>query len=109
MTSSKQGMRTKPLRNDEDIVEFMLETDDELSDLSDSDFEDIMKATDVSSDEALLSDMNENLKEPPQSDPDTAGPSTPKKRPRRPRPNNVKYNELCWTSTELPQPMSVGN
>ena len=46
--------------------------------------------------------MNENLKEPPQPDPDTAGP--PKKRPR-PRPNNVKYCELCWTSTKPPQPM----
>ena len=83
----------------------MLETDEELSDLSDSDFEDIMNATDVLSDEELLSDLNENLKERPQPDPDTAGPSAPKKRPRRPRPNNVKYNELCWTSTELPQPM----
>ena len=70
----------------------MLETDDELSDLSDSDFEDIMNTTDVSSDEEILKHMNENLKEPPQPDPDTAGP--PKKRPR-PRPNNVKYCELC--------------
>ena len=64
-------MQTKPLQNYEEIVEFMLETDDELSDLSDSDFEDIMNATDVSSDEELLSDMNENIKEPPQPDPDT--------------------------------------
>ena len=79
MASSKQGMRTKPLRNDEEIVEFMLETDYELSDLSESDFEDIMNATDVSSDEELLSDINENLNEPPQPDPDTAGPSAPKK------------------------------
>ena len=79
MASSKQGMRTKPLRNDEEIVEFMLETDYELSDLSESDFEDIMNATDVSSDEELLSDINENLNEPPQPDPDTAGSSALKK------------------------------
>ena len=71
MASSKQGMQIKPLQNYEEIVEFMLETDDELSDLSDSDFEDIMDVTDVSSDEELLSDMNENIKEPPQPDPDT--------------------------------------
>ena len=79
MASSKQGMGTKPLRNDEKIVEFMLETDYELSDLSESDFEDIMNATDVSSDKELLSDINENLNEPPQPDPDTAGRSAPKK------------------------------
>ena len=62
MALLKQGMRTKPLRNDEVIVEFMLETDDELWDLSDLDFKDIMNATDVLSDEKLLSHMNENLK-----------------------------------------------
>ena len=38
-------MQTKPLRNDQEIAEFMLETDEELSDLSDLDFEDIMDAT----------------------------------------------------------------
>ena len=56
--------------------------------------------------------MNENLKNPPQPDPDTAGPSATKKCPW-PRPNNAKkakkvsdiYNKLCWTSTEPPQPM----
>ena len=53
MASSKH-MRTKPLRNDKEIVEFMLETDSELSDLSDSDFKDIMDATDVLSDEEFL-------------------------------------------------------
>ena len=89
MASSKQGMRTKPLQNDEEIVEFMSETDYDPSYSSDSDFEDIMNTTGVSSDEELLPDMNENLKEPPQPDPDTAGPSAPKKRPR-PTPNNVK-------------------
>ena len=67
----KTGHANKTSENYEEIVEFMLETDDELSDLSDSDFEDIMNATDVSSDEELLSDMNENIKEPPQPDPDT--------------------------------------
>ena len=81
MASSKQDMETKPLRNDQEIVEFMLETDDELSDLSDSDFEDIVDATDALSDEEFSSHMNENLEEPPQPDPDTAGPSAPKKRP----------------------------
>ena len=48
----------------------------------------------------------------PQPDPDTAGSSAPKKRPR-PRLNNAKkakkgsdkYDELCWTSTEHPQPI----
>ena len=51
---------------------------------------------------------------PPQPDPDTAGASVPKKRPRT-RPNNAKkgkkgsdkYNQLCWTSTEPPQPMRI--
>ena len=62
MASSKQVMQTKPLRNDQEIIEFMSETDDELSDLSDSDFEDIMDATDVSSDEEFLSDMNDHNK-----------------------------------------------
>ena len=62
MASSKQAMQTKPLRNDQEIIEFMSETDDELSDLSDSDFEDIMDATDVSSDEEFLSDMNDHNK-----------------------------------------------
>ena len=60
----------------------------------------------------FLSDINENLKEPPQLDPDTAGSSAPKKHPR-PRPNNAKkakkgwdkYNELSWTLTEPSQPM----
>ena len=42
-------MRTKSLRNNQEIVEFMLEADDELADLSDSDFEDIVDATYVSS------------------------------------------------------------
>ena len=73
---------------------------------SDLDFQDIMDATDVSSDEEF-SDQ-----EPPQPHPDTAGPSSLKKRPGS-RPNNAKkarkgsdkYNELCWTSTEPPQPM----
>ena len=51
MASSKHRMRTKPLRNDQEIVEFMLETDSQLSDLNDSDFKDIMDATDVLSDE----------------------------------------------------------
>ena len=37
----------------------------------------------------FLSDINENLKQPPQLDPDTAGSSAPKKHPR-PRPNNAK-------------------
>ena len=55
----------------------MLETGDELSDLSDSDFEDGMDATDGSSNEEFSSDMNENHREPPQPDPDTAGPSAP--------------------------------
>ena len=35
MIWSKQGMRTKSLQNDQEIVEFMLETDDQLSELSD--------------------------------------------------------------------------
>ena len=82
-------MRTKSLQNDQEIVEFMLETDDQLSELSDQDFEDIMDATDVSSDEEFPSDMNENLEQPPQPDPDTAGNSAPKKRPTT-RPNNAK-------------------
>ena len=51
MASSKHSMRTKPLQNDQEIVEFMLETDSELSDFSDSDFKSIMDATDVLSDE----------------------------------------------------------
>ena len=71
-----------------------------------------MDATDVSSDEEFPSDMNENLEQTPQPDPDTAGNSAPKKRPTT-RPNNAKkakkgsdkYNELCWTATEPPQPM----
>ena len=46
--ASKQGMQTKPLQNDQDINEFTSETDDKLLDLSDSDFKDIMDATDVS-------------------------------------------------------------
>ena len=53
MASSKH-MRTKPVRNDQEIVERMLETESELSDLSDSDFKDIMDATDVLSDEEFL-------------------------------------------------------
>ena len=101
MESSKKSMRTKLLQNDQEIVEFMLETDGELSDLSDSDFEDIMDATDVSSDEKF------SVEEPRQPDPDTSGPSAPKKRART-RSNNAKkakkglhkYSELCWTSTE---------
>ena len=55
-------MQTKPLRNDQEIIEFMSETDDELSDLSDSDFEDIINVTDVSSDEEFSSDMNDHSK-----------------------------------------------
>ena len=62
MASSKQAMQAKPLRNDQEIIEFMSETDDELSDLSESDFEDIMDATDVSSNEEFLSDMNDHNK-----------------------------------------------
>ena len=62
MASSRQAMRTKPLRNDQEIIEFMLETDDEPSDLSDSDFEDVMDATDVSSDEEFSSDMNDHTR-----------------------------------------------
>lgn len=50
-------MQTKPLQNDQEIAEFMLETDEELSDLSDLDFEDIMDATYVSSYEEFLSNM----------------------------------------------------
>ena len=46
--ASKQGMQIKPLQNDQDINEFTSETDDKLLDLSDSDFKDIMDATDVS-------------------------------------------------------------
>ena len=84
----------------------MLETDDELSDLSDSDLEDILDATDVSSDEEFLD------QEPAQPYPDTAGSSAPKKHPRT-RPNNTtkakkgsdRYYELYWTSTEPPPPM----
>ena len=53
MASSKH-MRTKPVRNDQEIVECMLETESDLSDLSDSDFKDIMDATDVLSDEEFL-------------------------------------------------------
>ena len=72
----------------------MLEADDELSDLSDLDFEDVINVIDVSSDEEFSSDMNENLEEPPQPYPDTAGPSAPKKRPRT-RPNNAKKAKKC--------------
>ena len=54
MGSSKQGMTTKPLQNDQEIVEFILETNDELSDLRDSDFEDIMGVTDVLSSEEIF-------------------------------------------------------
>ena len=54
MASSKQGIRTKPLRNDQEITEFTLETDNKLSDLGGSDFEDIVDATDVSSDEIFV-------------------------------------------------------
>ena len=82
-------MRVKPLQNDQETVEFTLGTDDELSDLSDLEIKGIMDATDVSPDEEFFSDMNENLEKPPQPDPDTAGPSAPKKR-TRPRPNNAK-------------------
>ena len=100
------------MRNDQEIVEFILETDDELSDLRDSGFKDIMEATDVWSDEEFLSDKKENLEELSQPDPDAAGPSAPKKRSWS-RPNNAKkakkgsdkYNELYWASTEPPQPM----
>ena len=55
MASSKQGIGRKPLRNE--ILEFMLKTDDELSDLSNSD----LSVIDVSSNEELSSDMNENF------------------------------------------------
>ena len=63
---------------------------------SDSDFQDILDATDVSSDEEFSDE------ETPQPHPDTAGLSSLKKRPRS-RPNNAKkarqgsdkYNELC--------------
>ena len=54
MASSKQGIQTKPLQNDQEITEFTLETDNKLSDLGDSDFEDIVDATDVSSDEIFV-------------------------------------------------------
>ena len=54
MGFSKQGMTTKPLQNDQEIVEFILETNDELSDLRDSDFEDIMDVTDVLSSEEIF-------------------------------------------------------
>ena len=35
MAFSKQGMLAKPQRNDQEMVKFMLKTDDELSDLND--------------------------------------------------------------------------
>ena len=44
----------------------MLETDDELSGLSDWDFEDIMNTTGVSPEEEFSSDINENLEDQPQ-------------------------------------------
>ena len=43
-------------------LNLLLEIDGELSDLSDSDFEDIINVTDVSSDEEFSSDMNDHSK-----------------------------------------------
>ena len=71
-----------------------------------------MNTTGVSPEEEFSSDINENLEDQPQPDPDTVHSSTPKKRSRL-RPNNAikdkkdsdKYNQLCWASTEPPQPM----
>ena len=48
MASSKKNMRTKSLGNNQEIVEFMLEIDDELADLNESDFEEIVDAADGS-------------------------------------------------------------
>ena len=48
MASAKPATSANSHGNRQDIVNFMLETDNELSHLSDSRFEKIMDATDVS-------------------------------------------------------------
>ena len=53
MASAKTATSANSQRNGQDIVNFLLGTYDELLDLSDSGFENIMNATDVSSEDKL--------------------------------------------------------
>lgn len=50
------------LQTNEDLIQVILETDGDLSDLMDSDFKNVMKATDVSSEFDSLSDIYQKIK-----------------------------------------------
>ena len=78
MASTKKGKAPERTNNIEEISNFMLQSDDELSDLSDSDYDDNLDATDLSSDSSEsgndeeMIDLSVNTDEP--------GPSTSNKR-----------------------------
>ena len=98
----------------------MLESDEDLSDLSDSDLEDILDATDVSSEEEIVDSDPEIPNVQPQPVNDTESDDEPPPPPvnvakKPPRPVNKakkardRYSNLSWTPAEPDNPMGRHN
>ena len=107
MASSKQAMQTKPLRNDQEIIEFIVRNWWRALRFKWLGLRRYYKCH-----RCIIRWGIFVRYEWPQQDPDILPASLTKKR-FRPRPNNAKktkkgsdkYKELCCTSTEPPQPM----
>ena len=108
MASVERSTPTIPLRNDQAIVNFMLETDGDPWDSSKFEFEN-MDATDVSSDDEPLSESSENNEKLPESAPVPSGSSSASKKSLKRKTSIAKKaKKRCdklETSTGLPQAM----
>ena len=67
MGSLKKKASDVKLNSTEDIVRFMLESDEEISDCSSSDFDDVIDGTDISTEEDSDDDMEKSIAENNQS------------------------------------------
>ena len=108
MASTKKGKAPERTNNIEEISNFTLQSDDELSDLSDSDYDDNLDATDLSSDSSESGNDEEMIHLSVNTD--EPGPSTSNKRKtvsntgpkqrKRAAKNISKYSNVKWTETE---------
>ncbi|XP_065652095.1 piggyBac transposable element-derived protein 4-like [Hydra vulgaris] len=99
MASLKKKASDVKLNSTEDIVRFMLESDEEISDCSSSDFDDVIDGTDISTEEDSDDDMEKSIAENNQSivTQPVSFVVPIKKRQRMTTKKTKVMDNLCWT------------
>ena len=99
MASLKKKASDVKLNSTEDIVRFMLESDEEISDCSSSDFDDVIDGTDISTEEDSDDDMEKSIAENNQSivTQPVSFVVPIKKRKRMTTKKTKVMDNLCWT------------